>query len=110
MERYYTISSSGSNCTTEETPDQLIKLQAALLINSIRSKENDVMVTKISDTISKPSIRKLIVTGPKTVAELLLELELSDDHVVLIAGKRVALDYPIKENDIVVVLPRIAGG
>ncbi|MHA1963668.1 MAG: MoaD/ThiS family protein [Candidatus Thorarchaeota archaeon] len=64
----------------------------------------------MSDTISKTRIRKIIVTEPKTVAELLLELELSDDHVVLITGKRVALDYHIQENDSVVVLPRIAGG
>ena len=68
------------------------------------------MVDTMSDTISKPRIRKIIVTEPKTVAELLLELELSDDHVVLIAGKRMTLDYPIQENDSVVVLPRIAGG
>ena len=68
------------------------------------------MVTHLSDTISKSRIRKLIVTEPKTVAELLVELDLSDDHVVLIGGKRVSLDYEIKENETVVVLPRIAGG
>jgi len=67
-------------------------------------------VTQLSNTISEPRIRKIIVTEPKTVAELLVELELSDDHVVLIAGKRVALDYQIQENDSVVVLPRITGG
>ena len=68
------------------------------------------MVTHLSDTISKPRIRKLIVTEPKLVSELLIELELSDDYVVLIGGKRVALDYQLRENDSVVVLPRIAGG
>ena len=68
------------------------------------------MVTLLSDTFSKTRVRKLIVTEPKTVAELLIELELSDDHVVLIGGKRVNLDYQIQENDAVVVLPRIAGG
>jgi sulfur carrier protein ThiS len=67
-------------------------------------------VTQLSNTISESRIRKLIVTEPKTVAELLLDLELSDDHVVLIAGKRVALDYQIQENDSVIVLPRITGG
>ena len=67
-------------------------------------------MTQVSDTINKSHIRKFIVTEPKTVAELLLELELSDDHVVLIAGTRVAMDYQIQENDSVVVLPRIAGG
>jgi sulfur carrier protein ThiS len=64
----------------------------------------------LSDTISKTRTRKLIVTEPKTVAELLLELKLNDDHVVLIDGKRVGLDYQLQENDSVVVLPRIAGG
>ena len=68
------------------------------------------MVTHLSDTTTKTRIRKLIVTEPKTVAELLVELDLSDDHVVLISGKRVALDYQLQENDSVVVLPRIAGG
>ena len=68
------------------------------------------MVTHLSDTISKSQVRKIIVTEPKTVAELLIELELSDDHVVLIGGKRVALDYQLQENESVVVLPRIAGG
>lgn len=68
------------------------------------------MVTHLSDTISKSRIRKLIVTEPKTVAELLVELDLSDDHVVLIGGKRASLDYEIQENESVVVLPRIAGG
>ncbi|MFW9786708.1 MAG: MoaD/ThiS family protein [Candidatus Thorarchaeota archaeon] len=64
----------------------------------------------MSDAISKTRIKRLIVTEPKTVAELLIELNLSSDHVVLIKGKRVQLDYQIKENDVVVVLPRIAGG
>jgi sulfur carrier protein ThiS len=68
------------------------------------------VVTHLSDTISKSRIRKLIVTEPKTVTELLVELNLSDDHVVLIEGKRVSLDYEIQENENVVVLPRIAGG
>lgn len=68
------------------------------------------MVTLLSDTFSKTRVRKLIVTEPKTVAELLIELNLSDDHVVLIDGKRVALDYQLQENESVVVLPRIAGG
>ena len=67
-------------------------------------------MTHLSDTISKPQVRKLIVTEPKAVAELLIELELSDDYVVLIGGKRVAHDYQIQENESVVVLPRIAGG
>jgi sulfur carrier protein ThiS len=67
-------------------------------------------VTKLSEITSKTHTRRLIVTEPKTVAELLQELNLSDDHVVLVTGKRVALDYQLQENDNVVVLPRIAGG
>jgi sulfur carrier protein ThiS len=68
------------------------------------------MVTHVSDTTIKTHIRKLSVTEPKTVAQLLLELDLSDDHVVLIGGERVALDYQLEENDSVIILPRIAGG
>ncbi len=68
------------------------------------------MVNALSDTISKSRIRELIVTEQKTVAELLQELNLSEDHVVLVAGNRVALDHLIQENDKVVVLPKIAGG
>jgi sulfur carrier protein ThiS len=68
------------------------------------------MVTKLSEITSTTHTRRLIVTEPKTVAELLQELNLSDDHVVLVTGKRVALDYQLQENDNVVVLPRIAGG
>jgi sulfur carrier protein ThiS len=64
----------------------------------------------MSSTISKSGIRKLVVTEPKTVAELLIELDLSDDHVVLVEGKRVPLNYEIQENESVVILPRIAGG
>ena len=64
----------------------------------------------MSGTISKSRIRKLIVMEPKTVAELLIELGLSDDHVVLIEGKRVSPNYEIQENESVIVLPRIAGG
>ncbi len=68
------------------------------------------MVNALSDTISKSRIRELIVTEQKTVAELLQELNLSEDHVVLVAGNQVALDHLIQENDKVVVLPKIAGG
>jgi len=68
------------------------------------------MVTCLSDITIKTRIRKLIITEPKTVAELLHELDLSDDHVVLIEGKRVDSDYQLQENESIVVLPRIAGG
>ena len=55
-------------------------------------------------------VKRMIVEESKTVAELLLELELSNDHVVLVDGKRLLPDDVIKENATVVVLPLIAGG
>ncbi|MFW9963698.1 MAG: MoaD/ThiS family protein [Candidatus Sifarchaeia archaeon] len=64
----------------------------------------------MSETINRTRIRELIVTEQKTVSELLHDLELSHNHVVLVGGKRVSLDYLIQENDKVVVLPLIAGG
>ncbi|MBN2230486.1 MAG: MoaD/ThiS family protein [Candidatus Thorarchaeota archaeon] len=64
----------------------------------------------MSDTIREKQIQRIIVTETKTVAELLVELNLSSDHVVLVDGKRVPLTFQIQENDSVVVLPLIAGG
>ncbi|MFX1578496.1 MAG: MoaD/ThiS family protein [Promethearchaeota archaeon] len=64
----------------------------------------------MSSILSKTQRRKLIVTEPKTVSQLIVELELSDDHVVLVGGKKVGLDYQLQENESVVILPRIAGG
>ncbi|TFG99115.1 hypothetical protein E4H12_03920 [Candidatus Thorarchaeota archaeon] len=64
----------------------------------------------MSDTLKEKQIQRVIVEESKTVSELLLELELSIDHVVLVDGKRVALDFQISENESVVVLPLIAGG
>lgn len=64
----------------------------------------------MSDTLKEKEIRRLIVEESQTVAELLHHLELSNDHVVLVDGKRVPLDFQIGENESVVVLPLIAGG
>ena len=64
----------------------------------------------MSDTLKEKRIQRIIVEESKTVAELLLELELSTDHVVLVDGKRVSLEYLIGEKVSVVVLPLIAGG
>jgi len=50
------------------------------------------------------------VEESKTVAELLLDLELSTDHVVLVDGKRVPLHFRIDGNESVVILPLITGG
>ena len=55
-------------------------------------------------------VKRFIVEESKTVAELLLELELSEDHIVLVEGKRLHPGDVIKENATVVVLPLIAGG
>lgn len=52
----------------------------------------------------------MVAEGSKTVSELLQELSLSTDHVVLIDGKRMNLDDVIEKNDLVIVLPLIAGG
>lgn len=64
----------------------------------------------MSDTLKEKKIQRIIVDKSKTVAELLLELKLSTDHVVLVDGKRVHSDFQISENESVVILPRIAGG
>jgi sulfur carrier protein ThiS len=68
------------------------------------------MVTKVSGVIREQVIRRVIVEESKTVAELLLELSISKDHVVLVNGERVALDFVLKEFDHVAILPKIAGG
>jgi molybdopterin converting factor small subunit len=44
------------------------------------------------------------------VAQLLAQLELSNDHVVLIDGKKMGLDDVLQENDSIIILPLIAGG
>ena len=62
----------------------------------------------LSDALEEKHIQRIIVEESKTVAELLLDLELSTDHIVLVDGKRVPLDFQINEN--VVILPLIAGG
>jgi sulfur carrier protein ThiS len=64
----------------------------------------------MSDVLKEKRIQRVIVEESKTVSQLLLELELSTNHVVLVDGKRVALDFQINENESVVVLPLIAGG
>lgn len=63
----------------------------------------------LSETLGD-RIKRIIVTETKTVRELLAELDLSNDHVVLLDGKRIDLDTEIHENDSVVVLPLIEGG
>jgi sulfur carrier protein ThiS len=64
----------------------------------------------MSEVLREKIAQRIIVTETKTVGELLSELGLSKDHVVLIDGKRVSLDFEIQENDQVIVLPLIAGG
>ena len=64
----------------------------------------------MSDTLKEKRIQRVIVEESQTVAQLLLELNLSNDHVVIVDGKRVPLDFQINENETVVVLPLIAGG
>ena len=68
-----------------------------------------IVVDNVSD-IPRTKIQEVIVTTQKTVAELLRELDISDDHVVLVNGKQMDLDFQLKESDKVVILPKIAGG
>lgn len=68
------------------------------------------MVEHLSDTLKEKRIQKITLEESKTVAQLLIDLDLSHDHVVLVDGKRVSLDFLIEENESVVILPRIAGG
>jgi sulfur carrier protein ThiS len=68
------------------------------------------MVEPLSDTLKEKRIQKFIVEKSKTVAQLLVDLGISNDHIVLVDGKRVSLDFQINENESVVILPRIAGG
>jgi len=76
----------------------------------MRFAANILLVVPMSDALKEKRIQRVIVEESKTVAQLLLELELSTDHVVLVDGKRVPLDFQINENESVVVLPLIAGG
>lgn len=64
----------------------------------------------MSDVIREQVIRRVIVEEAKTIAELLIELEISKDHVVLVNGKREPLTFVLKEEDSIVILPKIAGG
>ena len=64
----------------------------------------------MSDAIKKPAVRKVTIDSPITVAELLLDLKITNDHIVLVDGKQVSLDFLLSEQDNVIVLPKIAGG
>jgi sulfur carrier protein ThiS len=64
----------------------------------------------MSDALKEKHIQRVVVEESKTVADLLLDLELSTDHVILVDGKRVPLDFRIDGNESVVILPLITGG
>ena len=61
-------------------------------------------------SILSTKYKRVTVEESKTARELLVDLELSTDHVVLVEGKRIELDDVIDENTLVIVLPLIAGG
>ena len=82
----------------------------AMRINLIRFSANIVVVVLMSDSLKETRIQRVTVEESRTVAQLLLDLDLSTDHIVLVDGKRVPLDFRINENESVVVLPLIAGG
>ena len=64
----------------------------------------------MSAPIGKSRVREIVMTETKTVAPLLQELSLSEDHAVLVNGERQDLNAILHENDTVIVLPIIAGG
>jgi sulfur carrier protein ThiS len=63
-----------------------------------------------SATLTRIRPISVTVEEPKTVAQLLSELKISDEHIVLVNGKRATLDLQITESDSVVILPLIVGG
>jgi sulfur carrier protein ThiS len=64
----------------------------------------------VTETFSGLKYQKVVLKETKTVSQLLTELEISADHVVLVNGKRVDIDFLIDTSDSVVVLPLIKGG
>lgn len=74
------------------------------------SDSSYVLVKLMSDTLKEKQIQRITLSEPKTVAELLFELNLSVEHIVLVDGRRVDLNFQIQENDSVIILPLIAGG
>ena len=67
-------------------------------------------MSELTSPIGKVRVRELVMIETKTVTELLIELNLSKDHVVLVEGERQKLDDILHENESVVILPIIAGG
>ncbi len=67
-------------------------------------------MSELTSPIGKVRVRELVMIETKTVAELLIELNLTKDHVVLVEGERQELDDILHENESVVILPIIAGG
>ncbi len=67
-------------------------------------------MNELTSPIGKVRVRELVMIETKTVAELLIDLNLSKDHVVLVEGERQELDDILHENESVVILPIIAGG
>ncbi len=69
------------------------------------------MVLRLA-SMTMTRIRTVAVTieEPKIVTDLLSELNLSKEHVVLVNGKRAALEDRLDEDDLVVILPLIGGG
>ena len=61
-------------------------------------------------SILSTKYKRITVEESKTARELLVDLKLSDNHVILVEGKRIELDDVIDENTLVIVLPLIAGG
>lgn len=82
-----------------------------------------VLVKLFATLIEFTGKRKLEISGPKTVRELLDELErafpgfkkeLEKGHIILVNGKNIehlqGLETPIEENDTVSIFPPAGGG
>lgn len=60
--------------------------------------------------IPRTKKQEIIMTEKKTVADLLRDLDISNDHVVLVNGKQMELEFLLEKGDKIVILPKIAGG
>ncbi|MHA1819412.1 MAG: MoaD/ThiS family protein [Promethearchaeota archaeon] len=66
---------------------------------------------QINDVIDVGSLKSFKVKEEKTVRELLKELKLDNKFfAILINGKKAKLDDVIKEDQSILILPKIAGG
>ncbi|MDD4353029.1 MAG: MoaD/ThiS family protein [Candidatus Nanoarchaeia archaeon] len=69
---------------------------------------NSELLAQITEQGSLKSYR---IKKDSTVAEVLKEMNLENKYFALIVNnKKVGIDYKLKENEELVILPKIAGG